>query len=198
MKESVWADERISRTGEGEIRLPKIIVRRPRRGDIHPLPKTVLSGALRRIPVVYLYGLTRIELRPRQGTQIGRPFGRYWSDEKAIILYSLPMRWVLHDMPRGLADDLELYRAKIMRRENTWHVRWTSEASIAVWYFHDVLTHELGHHFAEQYKKKRGRIRGRRFAELNAELHSFRLTRDMFNRLRRRRQEREETSAQED
>jgi hypothetical protein len=195
-KENVWADERIGRTENGQIRLPRIIVRHPAHGDIHPLSRKFISRALRTIPVEYLYGLTHIELRARQGKQIGKPFGKYRSSEKAIILYSLPMNWVIDELAIGPRENMEAFGAEVVCKEDGWHVHWPSKASIGVWYFTEVLTHELGHHFAEQYKKKRGRIRGHRFAELNAELHSCRLTRELFNRVRRRRQERAKISEQ--
>jgi hypothetical protein len=85
-KESVRAARGIGRDEEGELSLPRIIVRKPRRGDIHPLPKSILVRLLKHVPVEYFYGLSRIELRARQG-KIGDPFGAYGRDEKAIILY---------------------------------------------------------------------------------------------------------------
>lgn len=196
-KENVWADERIGRTENEQIRLPRIIVRRPAHGDIHPLSKKFISGALRTIPVEYLYGLTHIELRARQEKRIGKPFGKYRPREKTIILYSLPMNWVIDELAISHRENMETLGAEVMRKEDGWHVHWPSKASIGLWYFEEVLTHELGHHFAEQYKKKRGRIRGHRFRELNAELHSFRLTRELFKRVLKRRQERAKISEQE-
>jgi hypothetical protein len=187
-KEEVWAAERIDRHEDGEACLPRIIVRRPKRGDIHPLPKSILAGALRTIPLEYLYGLSCIELRARQGNEIGAPFGAYRPRDRVIILYSLPLSWVVSSMPEGRQKEVERFRARVSREGPQWHVRWPSEASLAVWFFAGVVTHELGHHFSEQYKNKRGRIRGARFREMNADLHSFRLTRAMFNRLRKRRE----------
>jgi hypothetical protein len=93
-------------------------------------------------------------------------------------------------MSEGGQIDLETFGAKVSQHGRRWHVYWPSEASLAVWFFKEVVTHELGHHFSRQYEKKRGRIRGVRFREMNANLHSSRLTREMFNRLKRRRQAR--------
>jgi len=188
-KESVWAAKRIGRHEDGEARLPRIITRKPRNGDIHPLPRTVLAGALKTIPVEYLYGLSRIELRARRGNRIGeQPLGVYRPGEKVIILYSLPMSWVVDMMPEGGQEDMEAFGAKVSHHGEEWHVRWSSEAGLAVWFFKTVLTHELGHHFSEQYRNKNGRIRGIKFRETNADLHSLRLTREMFNRMKRRRE----------
>jgi hypothetical protein len=190
-KESVWAGRRISRNEDGEPCLPRIIARKPRRGDVHPLPKSILAGALRTIPIEYIYGLSRIELRARQG-RIGDPFGAYGRDEKTIIFYSLPRLWVVDLMSEGGQKDLEAFGAKVSQHGRQWHVYWPSEAGLAVWFFKEVVTHELGHHFCNQYEKKRGRIRGVKFREMNANLHSLRLTREMFNRLKRRRQLKQE------
>ena len=185
-KESVWAALRIGRDEEGELCLPRIVARQPKRGDIHPLPKSVLAGALKTIPVEYLYGLSHVELRARQG-RIGDPFGAYRPGEKVIILYSLPKLWVVDLMSDGGQKDLEAFGTRVSQHGRQWHVYWPSEAGLAVWFFKEAVTHELGHHFCHQYENKRGRIRGVKFRETNANLHSFRLTREMFNRLKRRR-----------
>ena len=64
--------------------LPRIVARKPKSGDIHPLPKSVLAHALKTIPVEYLYGLSRMELRARHGSRIGEPVAVYRPDEKVI------------------------------------------------------------------------------------------------------------------
>ncbi len=189
-KENVWAALRIGRDEEGEPHLPRIIVRQPRRGDIHPLPKALLVRVLKDIPVEYLYGLSRIELRARKGNKIGDPYGAYRPGEKVIILYSLPRLWVVDALPERGRKDMEACRARVSQHGPQWHVYWPSEAGLAVWFFQEVVTHELGHHFAEQYKKKRGRIQGVKFQEMNAELRSFRVAHEVFTRIRRRRQAR--------
>lgn len=197
-KESVRAERRISRTKDGLLCLPRIIVRRPAPGDIHPLPRAVLVGALRLdIPTHYIYGLNRIELRARKGNSIGQPFAEYWKDEKAIILYSLPMQWVVDSITMSRREDLKAWGAEVLRRGNEWEVNWPSEVELGIWYFSEVLTHEFGHHFVEQYKKKRGKIRGHKFRELNANLHSLRLSREFFKRFRKRRAERKANEDQE-
>jgi hypothetical protein len=196
-KESVRADYCIERAEDGSVWLPRIIVRRPALGDIHPLPRAVLAGALRReVPVEYIYGLDRFELRAREGNRIGRPFAKYWEDEKAIILYSLPMQWVVDSMPVGHRKKLEVWGAEVLQNGSKWQVNWPFRAALGIWYFTEVLTHELGHHFAEQYKKKRGKIRSHKFNELNANLHSFRLTRKFFERFSKGRTERKANELQ--
>ena len=190
-KESVRAKYCIGRTDDDDVLLPRIVVRRPARGDIHPIPRDILIGAIRLdIPVEYIYGLKRIELRARKGKQVGGHFAAYRRDEKAIILYSLPLQWTIDTMPENRKRELESWGVKIFRKDNQWQVHWPSEIELCMWYFTEVFTHELGHHFAEQYKNKRGKIRSRKFRELNANLHSLRLTRDIFKRMRKRSAER--------
>ena len=188
-KEKVWAKAKIGRTVDGQICLPRIIERRPKRGDIHPVPKRVLSKVLRKIPVEYIYGLASIELRPRQGSSVNdNPLGVYLPNDKTIILYSLPMEWIVDEMSDGFIESVKFYEAEVLRKENKWHINWPSEARIGVWFFNTVVTHELGHHFSVQYKKKRGAIGGVKYRELNAEMHSFRLTREAFRRMLKRTQ----------
>jgi hypothetical protein len=198
-KESVSAAYKVDRAVDGSVWLPRIIVRRPAPGDVHPLPKQVLTGAIRLdVPVEYIYGLDRIELRARKGNRIGKhPFAEYWRDEKVIILYSLPMNWVVDSMPADRRRSVESFSAEVQREGKEWHVRWLSEAGLTMWFFTEVFLHELGHHFAEQYKKKRGRIGGRKFNELNADLHALRLSRDAFKRFRRREAKREASETKE-
>jgi hypothetical protein len=172
---------------DGEVRLPRILVRKPKRGDIHPLSKSMLARALQRIPLEYLYGLTRIELRARHGNGIGAPFGAYRPGDKVVILYSLPMVWLIDWMTEGYQKDLERFGARVSQDGRTWQVRWRSRSWLSLWFFKEIVLHELGHHFAEQYKNKRSRIRGIRFREMNANLHSFRLARAMFHRWKKRR-----------
>lgn len=195
-KESVRAKYCIDRTEDGDVYLPRIVVRRPAPGDIHPLPKNILVGALRLdVPVEYIYGLKRIELRARKGKHVGGYFAEYRSDEKVIILYSLPLKWTIDTMPKNRKQELESWGVKIFRKDNTWQVHWPSKIELCMWYFTEVFTHELGHHFSEQYKKKRGKIRSRKFRELNADLHSLRLSRDIFKRMRKRSDERKAKEA---
>ena len=76
----------------------------------------------------------------------------------------------------------EAFGADVSQSGNMLQVHWPSESGLAAWFFTDTVMHELGHHFGEQYKKKRRLTKGRRFEEMNAELHAFRLTRAMVRR----------------
>jgi hypothetical protein len=108
------ARRRIRRSSGDSIRLPRIIARRPARGDIHPLTRKTLTGLLPHLPIEYLNGLDRIELRPRAQPNIGRPYGSYWIDERAIILYSLPRSWHASTLGNSRAL-LEQYHALPIR-----------------------------------------------------------------------------------
>ena len=55
------AERRVRRDPKGDPLPPRIIERRPRRGDVHPLPKFVLSRMIPDVPLEYLYGLRQIE-----------------------------------------------------------------------------------------------------------------------------------------
>lgn len=103
-KRSRLAERRIERTAEGEVRYPRVIARQPRRGDSHPLSSAFVRGLIKLAPIEYCYGLARIELRARQSEVVGEPFGYYMKDEKAIVLYSLPMECVLSAGMHGPAE----------------------------------------------------------------------------------------------
>lgn len=68
---------------------PRIIVRKPKNGDIHPLSKSAILDILEEIPAEYIYKLRSIELRARVSEPIGL-LSRYHSDAGKIILYSQP------------------------------------------------------------------------------------------------------------
>ena len=165
-KESVMAGRRAQRDREGSIVFPRIVEREPASGDIHPLSKRTIAQQLKNLPVEYLYGLSRIELRARQGSEIGRPFGSYWNDERAIILYSLPTVWRLQGISKEFAKSLARFYADFKFEEEVVMVSWPNEAVMGLWFYCDVFAHELGHHFVEQYQNKNGRVQGRRFCRV--------------------------------
>jgi hypothetical protein len=179
-KESVIAARRAKRGTDGSPVLPRIIERKPAPGDIHPLSKRSIRYLLRMLPAEYLYGLSRIELRARQGPEIGRPFGWYWEDERAIVLYSLPTVWRLPGITRDFARSLRRFYADFKIEDGAVVVSWRADAIMGLWFYCDVVTHELGHHFAQQYEGKNGRLRGRRFEELIANLQAKRFTEKLF------------------
>lgn len=182
-KEALIAERRIARHEDGSIVPPRIIERSPRIGDIHPLNKRALINVLKKIPVQYIYGLSRIELRAREN-DIGCPFGSYRRDEKVIILYSLPTVWRLSAISRKHAETLAKFYAEISFDNEGVTVSWKENILLTLWFYFDVFTHELGHHYVEQYKNKNGRLGGRRYNEIIAELHAQRFTGDFFKKVR--------------
>jgi hypothetical protein len=94
-KENRIAERRMPRDREGNIVLPRIVRRKPRLGDVHPITNVQLSMVLDLVPLKYLYKLNSIELLPRKD-DIGNPFGYYTAHERRIVLYSLPLKWEMN------------------------------------------------------------------------------------------------------
>ena len=179
-KESVTAERRIERKADGSPELPRIIERAPGPGDVHPLPKRVLRRVLQCMPVEYLYGLSRIELRAREKPFIGEPFGCYWVGEKAIVLYSLPPVFYYRSLEIEFRRSLKRSRAMIESIAYGFKISWPEPEMMSRWFYSYVFTHELGHHFVEQYKTRNSRIRSRNAEEWVADLHAKRLTDELF------------------
>ncbi len=171
------AASRIQCDRNGKLVLPRVIERRPRHGDIHPLNRTSLLSVLRYQRIDYLYGLRRIELRPRVSKQVGDPYGFYLGAEKLIVLYSVPpTRW--HFPARGpyVRRNYEAYDAVVSEESDGAYVSWPRLFDLAFFMYQEVLLHEMGHHHDFQYRHKRKLPRGRRWEEVSAEHHSWRLS----------------------
>ena len=188
-KVTVLARNRIRRHRDGRVAYPRVIERKPAPGDVHPLPKRAVHRFLRLFPIEYVYGLRRVELRARKDNEIGNPFGCYWTDEKAIVLYSLPAVWRVRRLGEGTRRSVEQFGAKVTvsKEENLVEVRWPEKdgAYMDVWFL-SVFTHELGHHVVEQYKTKKRSNYSRLHQEMVAERHSVRLFADYLRRYRSR------------
>jgi hypothetical protein len=159
-KESRIAERRMPRDREGNIVLPRIVVRKPRPGDVHPIKRRQLRQVLDRVPLKYMYNLSKVEMLPRKDG-IGAPFGYYLPSEKRIALYSLPLKWELiygDELGAELAGPflhLEEHGAVVDTDENIATVIWPYENRMALWLCREVLLHELGHHFRATYRAKR-------------------------------------------
>jgi len=182
-KESIAAERLIERDEAGKPRLPRVIERAATPGDTHPIPKRVLRRVLTEIPIEYVYGLSRIEMRARQEPGIGRPFGCYVHSERAIILYSLPPVWHFDRLADDFRQSLERFHARIVPSSPGFIIMWPEPGLLALWFYSYVFTHELGHHFAEQYKAKNGVMPSRSVSERSADLHARRLTDLLFTSL---------------
>lgn len=95
------ARRRLRRESDGSTELPRVVWSRPRNGDRHPLSAAVIRQILQRdVPIEYLNGLARIELRARSA-EVGQPYAWYLPGERTILLYSLPLEWTGRDGRRS-------------------------------------------------------------------------------------------------
>ena len=153
---------------------------RPTPGDRHPLTKRSLAGLPTRIPVEYLYGLSRIQLRARQRPAVGEPFGRYRIRTRDILLFSLPPVWYCKPLDPYFRASYEKFDAVIDQEGEGFRISWRSPAALSLWFYCEIFTHELGHHFVEQYRAKNGRIASARHEELVADLRARRFTDELL------------------
>lgn len=182
------AARRFARDREGRPVLPRVVERRPRPGDIHPLDRKHLALFLRYQPTDYLYGLKQVELRPRLTEEIGRPFGYYSPSEKAIVLYSVPAQeWHFPAPgPRAVAQFVACGATVTEEEGGSVRVCWTDPIDAAYFLYREVLLHELGHHYDYQYRHKRKYPSGRIYEETSANRHAMRLGRRPVFALRHR------------
>lgn len=176
------------RTGMARAR---VIERRPLQGDIHPIPKKMIDALLVIVPAEYVLGLRQIELRARQGP-VGQPYAEYSPSEKTVRVYSVPMTWERRSLPEFEQRSMRRFGAHLENRGDAWLVRWGNVEGLSTWFAFIVLFHEPGHHFAEQYRRRRGRIHGRRFFESDADARARHILRAFIKRLRPNRRVREE------
>ena len=130
----ILAQERMPRNKQGKIIFPRIVVRKPRHGDIHPMSKEMIARAFDKLPIEYFYGLKEIELRARPGN-IGKPFGKYSRYAKKIILYSVPeKRWDITNPADGFISALRRYQAKISNVKGGIIVEWEEDFLLFMFY----------------------------------------------------------------
>jgi hypothetical protein len=153
--------------------LPRIVNRKPRTGDVHPLTRDQIRYYLLLVPPAYIYGLEAVELRPRKDA-VGCPYGLYSEGEKRIWLYSCPAReWRFSEEIWPGHKAVLSYGAKMVTSQNAGKdvvVEWNDPVDIEL-LFVDALLHELGHHYVNQYKSSRGRPATRSRNEAVANLH---------------------------
>jgi hypothetical protein len=169
--------------------LPRILQRKPRAGDVHPLKLEMLQHCLWCVPPAYIYGLKAIELSRRQG-DIGAPYGVYRPREKRIRLYSCPPRlWRFSSSVWPRHEGLLSRGARVVTsHEDTTSVlvEWRDHDDLEMFYIH-VLFHELGHHYVEQYRSSRGRPKSRKSNEIVADLHDDRISTQLKRRIAKQR-----------
>jgi len=141
--------------------------------------RAFLQGLVAKLPEEYLYGLSRIELKARQATgpflDLRKPAGEYLRDEKAIVLYSVPLRSELESIPLGLEESLSFWFADVHEEKGQTIVIWPSKSHLTLWFWMTVFHHEVGHHYRNQYRRKRKRAYWTE-EEMVATLHGGRLT----------------------
>jgi len=173
----VAARRRIARAEDDSPVLPRIVERKPAPGESHPLPKRALQALLPKLPVEYLYGLKRIELH---ASRKDTPFGEYRISERVIFLYLLPMRMGFPTLDGELRRSLRQFKANIKKARLGYLISWPDGVARTLWFYSYVFTHELGHHFVEQYKNKNSRVFSRKNEELIADLHARRFTEEVM------------------
>lgn len=173
------AARRVRRDKHGVPVLPRIIERRPRFGDGHPIRKGLLTRLLRKLPVELYYGLRLIEMRPRQG-EVGRPFASYSRRSKTIRLYSLPLTIHFPKLSSSDHHSLEMSEATVEPQVNGFLVSWKDSDAMGFWFYYWIFLHELGHHHRMQYPGKTGRPRRRSEEEFLAERERYWIGRRRF------------------
>lgn len=164
---------------EGRPIFPRIVRRRPRPGDVHPIERKQMGGLMALVPPEYLYGLNRVELRPRVD-EVGKPYGYYSPGEKFIVLYSTPLIWDLGPVSEASSrlDQLvflESTGAEVRSEQDRLMVCW-APVDLEMFYIWQVVLHELGHHYSNQWKRRRKRPPWGRYQEIIAELHKQKLS----------------------
>jgi len=178
----VVADREDRRTGMAR---PRVLTRRPRHGDIHPIPKDIVEALLVIVPSEYVHGLRRVELRARE-RPVGKPYAVYRRDENVVIVYSVPTEWSRRFIPDYEQRSMRRFGAHLERRADLWFVRWDDLQGLGLWFAFTVLFHELGHHFSDQYHRRRGWIFGRPYREAFADATARRIYRAFVKRMKSR------------
>ncbi len=138
-----------------EVKYPRIIERKPKEGDIHPLSKAEIKKILEDLPKEYIYKLKTIELAPRN--ESSKYAGMYLPSEQKVIIYSYPIEEIRDSADIILIAFAERYNIPAPEFEfensDTIKVRWSKES--LSWYFKKLLFHELGHHLSHTNRARR-------------------------------------------
>lgn len=128
-------------------------------------------------------------MRPRSSKDVGRPFALYRRSEKSIILYSLPLEWFWSSFPSvKLVAGMQRFFAKVDVSPQGVQVSWPAREVLSIWYYIEVLAHELGHHYRWQNRGRRRGVSLSAHEEFVAEIHSHRFYRTFLKRLREARE----------
>ena len=151
---------------------PRVVERKPRRGDVHALSATAIREFLRALQATQLTGLRRVELRARVD-DVGAPFALYRRQERDILLYSLPPdEWWMSSLDQACARDLRRVGATLVRHRHGVSVHFADGGLDD--FMRDVLAHELGHHVRNQTVARYPRVARTADEEAVADLHARR------------------------
>lgn len=151
---------------------PRVVARKPRRGDVHALSPAHVRAFLRALPVEQLHGLVRIELRARVA-DVGDPFALYRREERDILLYSLPPgEWWMTSIDSGCAHELRRAGAAVLRHRHGVSIHFRDGGMDE--FMRDVLAHEIGHHIRNQTVARYPRVARTADEEAVADLHARR------------------------
>lgn len=168
--------------------LPRVICRKPRHGDVHPLSAEDVRNVLHMVPPSYVYGVRTVELRARTRA-VGEPFGLYQIDEKRVRLYSCPpSTWVFEGAEPVIGRYFASWGATVTtdaRFPTRIVIDWPDRRRLWDVYL-DTLLHELGHHHT-QYEASRPRPATRWRNEDLADLHAGKVHSHLKRQLAKRR-----------
>lgn len=145
--------------------LPRVIVRLPRPGHVHPATRADVEAVLLQLGPTFHYGLRSVELV--RGDAGDLALGRFVAVGR-ILLFDLPLSpWRVRLRPEA-AERLARAGARASA-SGTWE--WPDLASLRWFVLHHVLLHELGHHRLQHHRGKRHvRVARTRAHECHAEL----------------------------
>ena len=151
----------------------RVIARRPRRGDVHPLGPTEIRAFVAQLRIDEVRGLVRIELRAREG-DVGDPFALYRREERDILVFSVPPDpWWMSSLDEGCAADLRRAGATLLRHRHGTSIHFSDGAMRT--FMRDVLAHEIGHHVRNTTRGRYPRVARTADEEAFADLHARRV-----------------------
>lgn len=135
--------------------LPRVVQIKCIKSEFYPFDKQLVEKLLAILPAEYIYGLKRVELRPRIN-EIGNPYALYRRREKTVILYSVPQEaWEFDRLKQGWQNYFKSRGANIVMGQGSLvKVVW-SDIFDLIFVFYETFLHELGHHYQNQYKTKK-------------------------------------------
>src|SRR5437762_8512977 len=144
MSRSRRTDKPAIRARKEALKLPRVVARKPRGGDVHRLGAGAVRAFLAALPPEQIHGLAAVELRARVDS-VGAPFALYRREDRVIIVYSLlPDEWWMDSIIPDVARSLRAVGAIILCHRPGMSVHWTSnDDALSCWLRDEVLAHEI-------------------------------------------------------